>query len=102
MLKFLLLAVGIFVVYKLFSNDFIRKNKDSEKKQAKETAQKAASGELVKDPVCGTYVSAQDSISVKDGDTVHRFCSYDCRDAFLKQLEKSGREIPEKTSDEDD
>jgi endogenous inhibitor of DNA gyrase (YacG/DUF329 family) len=35
--------------------------------------------------VCGTYVSEAESISVKDNDKIYRFCSYDCRDIFLKQ-----------------
>jgi YHS domain-containing protein len=48
-------------------------------------------GKLVKDPVCGTYVAAQSSLSVRDGKTEHHFCSYECRDRFLRQ---HGKEPP--------
>jgi YHS domain-containing protein len=39
-------------------------------------------GELRKDPVCGTYVSADTSVTKRiDGRTVH-FCSPACRDKY--------------------
>jgi YHS domain-containing protein len=41
-----------------------------------------ASGELKKDPVCGTYVSIAGSLSERvHGETVY-FCSKECRDKF--------------------
>ncbi len=102
MLKFLVIGLGLFIVYKLFANDFLHKKKKTDAKSEKNTEKKVAAGELVKDPVCGTYVSIDDSITVRDGSTVHHFCSYDCRDAFLKQLEQGGREIPAKTDADDE
>lgn len=104
MLKFVVIALGIFIVYKLFANDFKHKSKAREEKEAKTMKKKKAAGELVKDPVCGTYVSLEDSITVRDGEAVHHFCSYECRDEFLKQLEQNGRELPEgaRKEDEDD
>lgn len=105
LLKLLLVAAGIYIVYKLFANDFRHKKKGQDEKEAKVMEKKKAAGELVKDPVCGTYVSLDDSITVRDGETLHHFCSYECRDKFLKQLEKGGRELPEgarKAKDEDD
>ena len=50
--------------------------------------------EMVKDPECGAYVAVDGSISVRDGEKVHRFCSYECRDKFLQRLEEGGRELP--------
>mgnify|MGYP006306884989 CR=1 FL=1 len=46
---------------------------------------RAESQEAVKDPVCGTYVSTDTDIRVRDGDQVLYFCSYECRDAYLKE-----------------
>ncbi|MFB3827048.1 MAG: hypothetical protein ACE15B_09770 [Bryobacteraceae bacterium] len=41
-----------------------------------------AGGELMKDPVCGTYVAAGSSVTCKvDGKTLH-FCSISCRDKY--------------------
>jgi YHS domain-containing protein len=42
----------------------------------------SAGGELKKDPVCGTYVSADTSVTKRiKGQTVH-FCSPACRDKY--------------------
>lgn len=84
MLKFLILAAGLFLLYKLFKGDARRKEMKEEKEQ--ETLK--ASGEMVKDPICGSYVSREDcEIRVRNGETVHCFCSYECRDKYVKQLE---------------
>jgi len=38
--------------------------------------------EMVKDPVCGTYLPRSDALScTQDGET-HYFCSRECRDRF--------------------
>lgn len=83
MLKFLILIVCGFVLYKMFLGD----HKQKTKMKKKEAEHLKATGELVKDPVCGTFVPANSDIRVKDGETVHRFCSFECRDKFLKQIE---------------
>ncbi len=56
-------------------------------KQAETIQKRATAGEMAKDPICGTYVEADGNIRVKEGETVHIFCSYECRDKYLKQLE---------------
>ncbi len=44
------------------------------------------SGELKKDPACGTYISTATSIKrTVDGETYH-FCSAECRDKFVATL----------------
>ena len=43
-------------------------------------------GELKKDPVCGTYISAATSIKeTVGGQTIH-FCSKQCRDKYVASL----------------
>jgi YHS domain-containing protein len=37
---------------------------------------------LVRDPVCGTWISPRDSISLAVRGTTHYFCSDRCRDEF--------------------
>ncbi|BDQ36207.1 hypothetical protein SYK_05670 [Pseudodesulfovibrio nedwellii] len=83
MLKFLVIGVALFLVYKLFMGDKKKKEMQSEKV----IKDKVASGEMVKDPVCGTYVEKDSSIRVREGDKVHMFCSYECRDKYLKQIQ---------------
>lgn len=41
-----------------------------------------AGGELKKDPVCGTYVSAITSLTRTVNGTVVHFCSPECRDKY--------------------
>ncbi|MBC18447.1 TRASH domain-containing protein [Pseudodesulfovibrio profundus] len=82
MLKFIVIGVALFLVYKLFIGDKKKKEMDEKKVQK----DKVASGEMVKDPICGTYVDREGSIRVKEGEKVHTFCSYECRDKYLKQL----------------
>ena len=94
MLKWLILIVAIYVLYRLFANDVLKKKKITKEESAADLERKVAAGEMVKDPECGTYVSVDGNISVRDGDKVYRFCSYDCRDKFLQRLEEGGRELP--------
>jgi YHS domain-containing protein len=42
----------------------------------------AAGGELRRDPVCGTYVSASASVKKTVGNEVMHFCSPSCRDKY--------------------
>ncbi len=43
----------------------------------------AKTGKLVKDPVCGTYVSDNQAISANRGSEVFHFCSDECRRKFI-------------------
>ncbi|MBZ2171754.1 TRASH domain-containing protein [Nitratidesulfovibrio sp. SRB-5] len=90
MLKWLLLIAAGYFLYRLVTNEARKKSKD-DKKQKEEMV---ATGEMVRDPICGAYIDANGGVTVRDGDKTYRFCSYECRDTFLKQLESGGREIP--------
>jgi len=95
MLKFIVIGLAIFLLYKLFSGDKKKKDMNSEKV----IRDKVASGEMVKDPICGTYVEKDGIIRVREGEKVHVFCSYQCRDKFLKQI---GATTVEKSEDSDE
>ena len=82
LLKFIIIAAALFIVYKLFMGD----KKKKEMRNEKVVEKKVAAGEMVKDPICGTYVEKDGSIRVREGEKVHIFCSYECRDKYLKQL----------------
>ncbi len=77
MLRFLILCAIAFLIYKLFWG--------SKKKKDRFTLKNEKIGDMVKDPVCGTYVSTNSDIRVRDGEKVYYFCSYECRDKFLKE-----------------
>lgn len=95
MIRWLILALAIYVLYKLVSNDFFRKKKVQEKEEKADTERKVQAGEMARDPECGTYVDIDSSISVRDGEKKYYFCSYDCRDKFLKRLESGSARLPE-------
>ncbi|MGE4292289.1 MAG: transcriptional regulator [Desulfovibrio sp.] len=85
MSKFLFIAIAIGIIYILLKGD---KKKKSEQR-VKNDERLKASGDLVQDPICGSYVDRDGHIRVRQGDQVHMFCSYECRDKFLKQLENA-------------
>lgn len=94
MWKLIIFAIAIYVVYKLFANDILKRQEKVKKEEKEEQDRKVAAGEMVKDPECGVWVAVDDSISVKDGPVRYYFCSYECRDKFLKELKSGHRNLP--------
>ena len=84
--KVVIFALVAYALYRMFMND----RKKSEEKSTKTQESRVAAGEMVKDPVCGAYVEKDSSITVRNEDVVHHFCSYECREKYLKQLEEQG------------
>jgi YHS domain-containing protein len=85
--KLLLLAICAFVVWKLFAGDKRYKQSKENDKAQENKEQLIASGELVKDPVCGAYVSKNSDIRVRHGDVLLNFCSYECREKYLQRIQ---------------
>lgn len=94
MWKWVILIAAAYALYRLFANDLLKKKKAGEAEEAVNLERQMASGEMAKDPECGTYVAVDSAISVRDGDMVHYFCSYECRTKFLRRLEEDGRHLP--------
>ncbi|MBO4301255.1 MAG: transcriptional regulator, partial [Desulfovibrio sp.] len=91
-----ILIIAGYALYRLFANDFLKGKKERREEDSADLERRVAAGEMVKDPECGAYVDAEESISVRDGDRVYRFCSYECRDKFLQRLKDGGRELPDR------
>ena len=53
---------------------------------ARPSNQVPLTGELKKDPVCGTYIAAATSIKEKVGGQTFHFCSTECRDKYVASL----------------
>lgn len=94
MLKLIIFVVAGYFLYHLFANDFFRKNKENDEKNKAEMERKARCGEMVKDPECGVYVEKESSISVRNGEQIYYFCSYECRDEFIKKLKENKNSLP--------
>jgi YHS domain-containing protein len=50
------------------------------------SSQVPLTGELKKDPVCGTYIAAATAIKEKVGGQTFHFCSQECRDKYVASL----------------
>lgn len=50
--------------------------------------------QLFRDPVCGTHVPAEISLTLEESGQTHHFCSAECRNAFAAQH----REAPRRAS----
>jgi YHS domain-containing protein len=65
----------------LFSKAFTTVARSERKAESPQPA--TSSGELKRDPVCGTFVAVGSSIKrTVNGEVIH-FCSSDCRDKYL-------------------
>ncbi len=80
--KVVILALVCYVLYRLFMND----NKKKAEKEAQQRKKRMDSGEMVKDPVCGTYVEKDSAITVRNGDKTLHFCSYECRQKYIDSV----------------
>lgn len=85
--KIAIVAIVCYVLYRLFMNDSRKKAE----RDAADTKKKVASGEMVQDPVCGTYVDKDSAITVRNGEQVLYFCSYECRKKYLEGRGEQGR-----------
>ncbi|GAU09275.1 transcriptional regulator [Desulfoplanes formicivorans] len=83
MLKFVIMAIAAYILFKLVTGD--KKKKAATQQQKNRDL--AADGVMVKDPICGTFVPKDTDIRVKNGEDVHCFCSYECRDKYVEQLQ---------------
>lgn len=87
LIKVLIFALVGYVLYRLFMND--RKKKTEDVVTEKET--RVAAGDMVKDPICGAYVESEGSITVRNGEKIEHFCSYECRDKYIKRIEEQAK-----------
>ena len=85
MWKLIIIALAAFLLYKLFMGD--KRKKVEDKKD--DVLKKVADGVMIKDPICGTFVSKESDIRVRKGDEILCFCSYECREKYVQQLEAS-------------
>ena len=83
MIRFLLLAVVMFLLARAFwqvvDGIIAGLGGTSETRQRQRSAVK-----LVRDPVCGTYVTPRTALSLTQGSTTYYFCSDQCRAKFRK------------------
>ncbi len=82
-LKFLFAAFMIYLTLALFKKNKSVSNGNEKKDEAVD---------LVKDPVCDTYVEKDTDYKVKLYDRIYYFCSEECRQKFIEQKKNKGEE----------
>lgn len=89
-LRILILAVLVYIGYRLISANF-KKSTDSEDKKDK-TAHRgeAITDVLIEDPVCHKLVPKQQAYKLEGDDGEHYFCSKECGDQFIADREERG------------
>jgi len=82
-LKLLLTAFLIYITFTLFRNS---KKLSGNKKDEIDSSPV----ELVKDPICETFVEMETPYKVKLYDNIYYFCSEECREKFIVKNKKEG------------
>jgi uncharacterized protein len=83
MLRIVAIAVLIFLGYRLVTR-WLRQLDNRPADHSMEWDQGHDVSEMVRDPVCGTYVPVNEAISVHTHGTVVHFCSEECRRRYLE------------------
>ncbi len=65
-----------------------RSSAQAERSRAASTNTDTVGGRMVRDPVCGMFVSTEVSHRLVQGTQVLHFCSEDCREKYEKQTAK--------------
>ncbi len=87
MLRFVILAILFFIVYRLLVGSFKNRNKDEGKQQELANGDAKVSDILVEDPVCHTLIPRQQAIHLQHNGEIVYFCSEECCNIFIKQGE---------------
>ena len=81
-LRILILAVLIYIGYRLLRNSFSNKTKSESKDSRTPGPNERLTDVLVEDPVCKTLVPKEQAVQLeKDGNVIY-FCSQECYNKF--------------------
>ncbi len=86
MLRYILYIIVGYLIYKVIRLGF-KENKKFESKSNGKYANsgKVNGGEMVKDPMCNTYIPKKNAIKDTIKGEIYYFCSKECRDQFIKK-----------------
>ena len=85
MLRALVEAVIFYFVLRALTSMFGGSGSTTRGPQAPPRREDASPVKLVRDPVCGTYVSPESALSSRTSNGVAYFCSQTCRDKWLHE-----------------
>lgn len=87
MLRFVILAILIFLAYRLLVGS-LKRGPKIEKPRTPVDQDTPISDVLVEDPVCHTLVPRQQAIHLQHKGSIVYFCSENCCNIFIKQGEE--------------
>ena len=85
MIRFLLLAILMIVIARAFWRVVDGIIEAAGGAPPRQPGQRPTAVRLARDPVCGTHVPVNASLSLTARGTTHYFCSEKCRTAFLNR-----------------
>ena len=85
MLRLLVTALWIYIVYRVLRWAMVALGAGLGKEALDRRSDSNGVNQMVKDPVCGTYVLARDSKSLRVHGKTYYFCSDDCRERFANK-----------------
>ena len=83
MLRLLFTVIWIYVVYRVLRWAFVAIGAGLNKDSLGEAHEPVNVNQMVKDPVCGTYVLARDATHLRIHGKTYYFCSDECRKRFV-------------------
>jgi len=83
-LRFVILAILVFIAYRLLVGS-LKGRRDVEKKAVPPESDAKVSDVLVEDPVCHTLVPRQQAIHLQHKGEIIYFCSEKCCNIFIQQ-----------------
>jgi uncharacterized protein len=91
--KIIMLAVVAFILYRVLRSVFLPDAARRPKVERRTRSQGAPGNrviedEMVRDPVCGTYLPRREALVDRRGGEQLFFCSRECRDAYLEDLRR--------------
>lgn len=87
MLRFVILAILIFLAYRLLVGS-LKRDRKIEKPRTQVDKDSPVSDVLVEDPICHTLVPRQQAIHLQHKGSIVYFCSENCCNIFIKQGEE--------------
>ncbi len=93
-MKYIVLAVLLYILYRLIKKAVLSKFNPSGQyqpgKQGAARARPPITDELVKDPVCGTYVPRMEALTYFQNGKIYYFCCKKCLEEFAKGKDSQG------------
>ena len=84
-LRIIILAVLLYIGYRLIANSFKKSSKTSDNDTSSQETGGKITDVLIEDPICHKLVPKQQAYSIEKDGAEYFFCSKDCCDKFMSE-----------------